>query len=182
VAGSALSSDQLFEDASKFNGGYVGYPTLCSSFYQKRDESYPQCNDILSTIGVDYTIVCDKTNKPNPVDYECGVDENGKSVGNCYIDITQMDGIKGMLCRNCMSINKSYRDPYNCVKHPEYNCTQAAGKQCVKCENTYNSPGWVCCTTTDGNADPKSPYCRDCPAGCKSCDYDSNTQKITCNV
>ena len=184
------SFNQLFEDASKFNGGYVGYPTLCSSFYQKRDDSYPECKDILSTIGVDYNTVCDKTGKPNPVDYECGVDENGKSVGNCYIDITQMDGIKGMVCSNCMSINKSYRDPYNCPdkckKTPDdvpCPCTPAGGKKCVKCENTTYSMGWSCCSTVDGNVPTDAQRCNyhgGCPADCKSCNYNTSTRETTC--
>jgi len=179
------SFDQLFEDASKFNGegggrGYVGYPTLCSSFYQKRDDSYPQCKDVLSTIGVDYNTVCDKTGKSNPADYECGVDENGKSVGNCFIDITQMDGIKGMLCNNCMSINKSYRDPY-IWNFNDHTLKRRVGHPCVKCENNSSSSPWVCCSTIDGN-----PYigldqvCRVCPEGCKTCDFSRGGFNMTC--
>lgn len=176
------SFNQLFEDASKFNGGYVGYPTLCSSFYQKRDDSYPECKDILSTIGVDYNTVCDKTGKPNPVDYECGVDENGKSVGNCYIDITQMDGIKGMVCSNCMSINKSYRDPYNCRRTDAgFPCDKAGGKTCVRCDN---KSGATCCTTKDGNVNISGfgSVClfELCPSGCDGCDINSDTNEITC--
>jgi len=184
------SFNTLFEDANKFNGGYVGFPTLCSSFYQKRDDSYPQCRDILSTIGVDYNTVCDKTGSPNPPDWECGLDEDKKPVGNCSIDVTQIDGIKGMVCTNCMNTNKLYRDPYNCPdeckKSPQdvpCDCTPAGGKTCVKCENSTNSMGWSCCTTIDGNVPTTAQVCNyhgGCPADCKTCNYSTSEQITEC--
>lgn len=172
------SFNDLFAFANKFNGGYVGFPTLCSSFYQKRGDSYPECNDILSTIGVDYNIVCDKTEKSNPRDWECGLDEDKKPVGNCSIDINQKDGIKGMRCSGCMNTNKLYRDPYNCSSDKDgIYCDKAGGKTCVRCDN---KSGATCCNTVDGNINPSSSYCGYCPDGCEGCDQNSQTKEITC--
>jgi len=178
------SFNVLFNNASKNNGGFVGYPSLCSSFYQKRD-GYPTCKDILSTTGAEYNIVCDKSN-PSKINFECGTDiENGivVPVGNCSMDISQTDSITGLKCTNCQ-LSLGWRDPQVCIgpqqcgteinSRDPYPSKDVSGQTCFKClyQNESNVDGWKCCNRPIyGHEATNMTVCgpTSCPGGAKAC-------------